>query len=165
MRHCEEVLAPVLLRGGNNEAIKAKELEARRQVALVVLPAVATTSAPSGSPAEVTTAPSGSPAKATTSAPGSLTSGSDHLCADGLPATAATTARAPWRRGPRPCPPTGVRTRPSKNVAATSTAYDVLYNPQCNTPGFKGQSQVHLIHAPKKTTYIITECIEITVTI
>jgi hypothetical protein len=26
-------------------------------------------------------------------------------------------------------------------------------------PGFKGQSRVHLIHAPKKTTYIITECI------
>jgi hypothetical protein len=24
------------------------------------------------------------------------------------------------------------------------------------TPGFKGQSRVHLIHAPKKTTYIIT---------
>jgi hypothetical protein len=35
----------------------------------------------------------------------------------------------------------------------------------CNTPGFKGQSRVHLIHAPKKTTYIITECIEINVTI
>jgi hypothetical protein len=33
------------------------------------------------------------------------------------------------------------------------------------TPGFKEQSQVHLIHAPKKTTYIITECIEINVTI
>jgi hypothetical protein len=32
-------------------------------------------------------------------------------------------------------------------------------------PGFKGQSRVHLIHAPKKTTYIITECIEINVTI
>jgi hypothetical protein len=29
------------------------------------------------------------------------------------------------------------------------------------TPGFKEQSWVHLIHAPKKTTYIITECIEI----
>jgi predicted nuclease with TOPRIM domain len=27
-------------------------------------------------------------------------------------------------------------------------------------PGFKGQSWVHLIHVPKKTTYIITECIE-----
>jgi hypothetical protein len=26
-------------------------------------------------------------------------------------------------------------------------------------------SSVHLIHAPKKTTYIITECIEINVTI
>jgi hypothetical protein len=33
------------------------------------------------------------------------------------------------------------------------------------TPGFKGQSRVHLIHAPKKTTYIITDCIEINVTI
>jgi hypothetical protein len=33
------------------------------------------------------------------------------------------------------------------------------------TPGFKRQSRVHLIHAPKKTTYIITECIEINVTI
>jgi hypothetical protein len=33
------------------------------------------------------------------------------------------------------------------------------------TLGFKGQSRVHLIHAPKKTTYIITECIEINVTI
>jgi 2-phospho-L-lactate guanylyltransferase (CobY/MobA/RfbA family) len=30
---------------------------------------------------------------------------------------------------------------------------------------FKGQSWVHLIHAPKKTTYIITKCIEINVTI
>ena len=33
------------------------------------------------------------------------------------------------------------------------------------TPGFKEQSRVHLIHAPKKTTYIITKCIEINVTI
>jgi hypothetical protein len=33
------------------------------------------------------------------------------------------------------------------------------------TPGFKEQSRVHLIHAPKKTTYIITECIEINVII
>jgi hypothetical protein len=33
------------------------------------------------------------------------------------------------------------------------------------TPDFKEQSRVHLIHAPKKTTYIITECIEINVTI
>jgi hypothetical protein len=33
------------------------------------------------------------------------------------------------------------------------------------TPGFKGQSRVHLIHASKKTTYIIIECIEINVTI
>jgi hypothetical protein len=33
------------------------------------------------------------------------------------------------------------------------------------TPEFKGQNWVHLIHAPKKTTYIITECIVINVTI
>jgi hypothetical protein len=33
------------------------------------------------------------------------------------------------------------------------------------TPGFKGQSRVHLIHALKKTPYIITERIEINVTI
>jgi hypothetical protein len=32
-------------------------------------------------------------------------------------------------------------------------------------PGFKGQSRVHLIHAANKTTYVITECIEINVTI
>jgi hypothetical protein len=60
--------------GGDNEAIKAKELEARWQVALVV-----------------------SPAEATTSATGSLTSGGNHISTDdsghlytgGLPATAA----------------------------------------------------------------------------
>ena len=55
--------------GGDNKAIKAKEPEVRRQVALTV-----------------------SPAEATTSAVGSLTSGgdhisptsgSDHLCTDG----------------------------------------------------------------------------------
>jgi hypothetical protein len=33
------------------------------------------------------------------------------------------------------------------------------------TPGFKEQSQVHLIYAPKKTTHIVTECIEINVII
>jgi hypothetical protein len=31
------------------------------------------------------------------------------------------------------------------------------------TPGFKEQSQVHLIYVPEKTTHIITECIEINV--
>jgi hypothetical protein len=49
-----------------------------------------------------------SPAEATTYAPGSLTSGGDHLCAG------TTSACAPWRRGPRPRPPTRARTRPSK---------------------------------------------------
>jgi hypothetical protein len=32
-------------------------------------------------------------------------------------------------------------------------------------PGFKEQSRVHLIHAQKKTTYKITKCIEINVTV
>jgi hypothetical protein len=39
------------------------------------------------------------------------------------------------------------------------------YDGESVTSRFKGQSRVHLIHAPKKTTYIITECIEINVTI
>jgi hypothetical protein len=33
------------------------------------------------------------------------------------------------------------------------------------TPGFNEQSRVHLIHAPKKTTYIITKFIDKNVTI
>jgi hypothetical protein len=56
--------------GGDNEAIKAEELEAWPQVALVV-----------------------SPAEATISALGSLTSGSDHLC-DGQPPPAEVTTSA-----------------------------------------------------------------------
>jgi hypothetical protein len=61
-----------------------------------------------------------------------------YLCTDGSPAVAATSAPAACRRrrppqcvrrGPRPRPSTGVRTRPSKNAVATSTAYDVLYDP------------------------------------
>jgi hypothetical protein len=84
-------------------------------------------------------------------APGSLTSGGDHpyseqpasggghLYTDGSPVTAATFAPVAYRqrrppqrvrRGPRPRPSTGVRTRPSKNAFATSTAYDVLYDPR-----------------------------------
>jgi hypothetical protein len=72
---------------GDNEAIKAKELEARRQVALAV-----------------------SLAEATTSAVGSLTSGNDHLSTNdsghlhtgGLPATAFASARA--KRSSLPSP-------------------------------------------------------------
>jgi hypothetical protein len=75
-----------------------------------------------------------SPAEATTSAAGSLTSGGDHLSTDesshlrtgGLPATAAASPHT--KRSSLP-PSYGVRTRPSKNAAATSTAYDVLYDP------------------------------------
>jgi hypothetical protein len=40
-----------------------------------------------------------------------------------------------------------------------------FFRPRLVTSRFKGQSRVHLIHAPKKTTYIITECIEINVII
>jgi hypothetical protein len=58
-----------------------------------------------------------------------LANDGDHLCTGGLPAVATTSASAPWRGGPRPRPPTGVTTRPSKNASATSTVYDVLYDP------------------------------------
>jgi hypothetical protein len=76
LRRCTRPRPPT---GGDNEAIKAKELEARRQVTLVV-----------------------SLAEATTSTTGSLTSGgnhlstddSGHLCTGGLPATAAASPRA-----------------------------------------------------------------------
>jgi hypothetical protein len=96
--------------GGGNEAVKAKALEARRQVALVV-----------------------SPAEATTSAAGSLTSGGNHLSTDDsshlrtgvLPAT-ATVSPCTKRSSLRPS--YGVRTRLSKNATATATAYDVLYD-------------------------------------
>jgi hypothetical protein len=47
------------------------------------------------------------------------------------------------------------RFRPTVNISSDTTSV---------TLGFKGQSQVHLIHAPKKITYIIIECIEINVT-
>jgi hypothetical protein len=75
-----------------------------------------------------------SPAEATTSAAGSLTSGGDYLSTDdsshlrtgGLPATAAASPRT--KRSSLP-PSYGVRTRPSKNAAATPMAYDVLYDP------------------------------------
>jgi hypothetical protein len=105
--------------GGGNEAIKAKELEARWQVALVV-----------------------SPAEATTSAVGSLTNGGDHLSTNdsshlstndsshlrtgGLPAMAAASPRT---KRSSLSPSYRVRTRPSKNAVVTSTAYDVLYDP------------------------------------
>jgi hypothetical protein len=78
-------------------------------------PAAAATSAPSGSPAEATTStPSSSPAEATTSAPMTCQRRQPPLRRAASPAVATTSACAPWRRGPRPCPPTGVRTRPSK---------------------------------------------------
>jgi hypothetical protein len=91
--------------GGDNEAIKAKESGTRRQVALMV-----------------------SPAEATTSATGSLTSGDDHLSTDDSDPLWTSQRRLPQhaRRGPHSRPLMGVRTRPSKNAAATPAAYGVL---------------------------------------
>jgi hypothetical protein len=68
-----------------------------------------------GSPAPAaTSAPSGSPAEATTSAPTACQRQQPPLRQAASPAVATTSACAPWRRGPRPRPPTGVRTRPFK---------------------------------------------------
>jgi hypothetical protein len=77
-------------------------------------------SAPTGSRWKL--APSGSPAKATISAPTTATTSAPVACRRRRPPQR-------MRRGPCPRPPTGVRTRPSKNATATSTAYDVLYDP------------------------------------
>jgi hypothetical protein len=97
--------SPLSSYGGDNEAIKAKESGTRRQVALMV-----------------------SPAEATTSTTGSLTSGDDHLSTDDSDPLWTSQRRLPQhaRRGPHSRPLMGVRTRPSKNAAATPAAYDVL---------------------------------------
>jgi hypothetical protein len=58
------------------------------------------------------------------------------------PSTADQTARR--------FPSTSRHRRRWRNALSPTAATDF-----CNTPGFKGQSRVHLIHAPKKTTYII----------
>jgi hypothetical protein len=103
---------PRLPTGDDNEAIKAKEPEVRRQVALTV-----------------------SPAEATTSAVGSLTSGGDHLSTDNSGHLCASAVPANGGRPGAheevlaPVLTTGVRTRPSKNAAAAPAAYDVLYVP------------------------------------
>jgi hypothetical protein len=94
--------------GGDNEAIKAKEPEVRRQVALTV-----------------------SPAGATTTAVGSLTSSGDHLSTNdsGHLRTSAVPANGGHPSAREEVLTLGVRTRPSKNAAAAPTAYDVLYDP------------------------------------
>jgi hypothetical protein len=71
-----------------------------------------------------------SPAEATTSATDSLTNGGDHLSTDDSGHLCIGGRRPPQhvRRGPRSCPPAGVRTRPSKNAVAAPMAYDVLYD-------------------------------------
>jgi hypothetical protein len=75
---------PRLPTGGDNEAIKTKELEARRQVALMV-----------------------SPAEATTSATGSLTNSGDHLSTNDSGHLCIGGRRLPQhaRRGPHSRPP------------------------------------------------------------
>jgi hypothetical protein len=71
-----------------------------------------------------------SPAAATTSAPTTMATSASVAAT-----TSALVAYRRWRppqraqRGPRSHPPTGVRTRPSKNAVATPTAYDALYDP------------------------------------
>jgi hypothetical protein len=72
-----------------------------------------------------------SPAEVTTSAMGSLTSGGDHLSTDGSGHLRTDGRQLPQRarRGPHSRPPTGVRTRPSKNTVATPAVYDALYDP------------------------------------
>ena len=94
--------------GGNSEAIKAKELKDRQQVALTV-----------------------SPAEATTSAVGSLTSGSDHISpagGGGHLSTGGQRLHQCARRGLRSRPRCGSIGKTIKNVVAAPTAYDVLYN-------------------------------------
>jgi hypothetical protein len=103
---------PRLPTRGGNKAIKAKESRARWQVALTV-----------------------SPAEATTSTVGSLTSGGDHLSTDdsGHLCTSAVPANHDRPNAHEevlaPVLTAGVRTRPSKNVAAAPAAYGVLYVP------------------------------------
>jgi hypothetical protein len=80
---------PRLTTVDDNEAIKAKEWEARRQVASVVSPAEATTSV-------VGSLTSGSDHLGTDDSGHLCTGGGDHLCTGGLPATAAASARAKW---------------------------------------------------------------------
>jgi hypothetical protein len=98
--------------GGDNEAIKAKEPEVLRQVALTV-----------------------SLVEATTSAVGSLTSGGDHLSTDDsdnlrTSAVPANGGRPSAREEVfAPVLTAVVRTRPYKNGIAALAAYDVLYDP------------------------------------
>jgi hypothetical protein len=93
--------------GGDNEAIKAKELEARRQVALMVSPAEATTSLTSGGD-HLSTDDSG------------------HLCTGGLPATAAASART---KRSSLSSSYGSEDKTIQDAAATPTAYNALYDP------------------------------------
>jgi hypothetical protein len=70
-----------------------------------------------------------SPVEATTSVRGSLTSGGD------TSAPVGGGCLSTHKGVLAPVRPTGVRTRPSKNVAATAAAYDLLYGPPVRSAG------------------------------
>jgi hypothetical protein len=90
--------------------------------------------------AAATSAPSGSPAEATTSAPTACQWRQPPLRRAASPAVATTSACVPWRRGPRPCPPTGVRTRPSKPWSWEHGGT------RCLRPGRDRVPEVRLLH-------------------
>jgi hypothetical protein len=111
---------PHLPMGATTRPLKLKSRKARWQVALMV-----------------------SPVEATTSATGSLTSGGDHLSTDdsGHLRTSAVPANG-GRPSVRkevlaPILTAGVRTRPSKNADAALAAYDVLYRPPVRPPAWE----------------------------
>jgi hypothetical protein len=82
-----------------------------------------------------------------------LASGDGHLCTGqphqrrqphlrrvASPAVATTSSCTPWRRGPRPHPPTGVRTRPSKPWSWEHGGR------RCLRSGRDRVAEVHLLH-------------------
>jgi hypothetical protein len=106
------LVAGVLVLEATIQGVRTHNLASRRQVALTV-----------------------SPAEATTSAVRSLTSGDDHLSTDDSGHLRASAVPANGDRTGvheevlAPVLIAGARTRPSKNAAAAPTAYDVLYIP------------------------------------
>jgi hypothetical protein len=94
-----------------------------------------------GSPAAATTsAPSGSPAEATTSTPMACQRRQPPQRWAASPVVATTSACVPWRGGPRPRPPTGVRTRPSKPWSWEHGGRRCLRSGRDRVP------EVHLLH-------------------
>jgi hypothetical protein len=105
--------------GGDNDAIKAKKSGTRRQEALMV-----------------------PLAEATTSAVGSLTNSGDHLSTDDSDHLCTGRRWLPQhaRSGPRSRPPTGVRTRPSKNAAPPLSQ---------NLPSYRAHMHLSLSQRPQ----------------